>query len=327
MHYGPVMIDIQGVGLDSKERALLKHPGVGGVLLFKRNYLDKETLKALVADIRNTAEHPILIAVDHEGGCVWRFREGFTVLNPARDYGTRYDKDPIAAKTFAENCGFTMARELLACGIDLSFAPVLDIDRGISEVVVDRAFHSNPHVVAELAGSFIEGMNRAGMAATGKHFPGHGGIRADSHFKESIDTRSLAVLMEEDLIPFVQLKDKLGGIMPAHIIFPAVDSVPTGFSNVWLQDILRKKIGYQGAIISDCLSMKGAAIGGDYVLRSRMALDAGCDMVIMAQQDHETLHWVLDKLERVPSTESQQRLNALAGNFQNAETHEKVAMS
>lgn len=312
MHYGPLMIDIQGTALIEEERVLLKHPGVGGVLLFSRNYSDKETLKNLIVDIRESAGHSVLIAVDHEGGRVWRFREGFTRLEAAHEYGLLYDKNPNEARAWAEKNGWVMASELLTCGIDLSFAPVLDLDYGLSEVIGDRAFHRDPKVVVELAGAFIDGMHRAGMAVTGKHFPGHGGIRTDSHFKEAIDNRLLDELMKEDILPFCHLSHKLNAIMPAHVIFPNVDSVPAGFSKRWLQDILRQKLNFQGAIISDCISMKGAAMGGDFVVRSRMALDAGCDMVILAQQDRDTLLWVLDKLDRNTGTKSQTRLASLA---------------
>lgn len=315
MHYGPMMMDIQGTSLTTEERELIKHPGLGGILLFTRNYIDKKTLKALISEIRHQSEHPLLIAVDHEGGKVWRFREGFTVLPPAGEYGRLYDNEPEAALGLAEKNGYIMASELLEIGVDLSLAPVLDVDQHLSEVIGDRAFHHDPNVVAILAEAFIRGMNSAGMAATGKHFPGHGGSKNDSHFKEVIDNRSLETLMNLDIVPFAKLNKVLQAIMPAYVIYPQVDSVVAGFSHIWLQEILRKKCGFEGAIISDCISMKGTAIGGDFVVRARMALDAGCDMVILSQQNTETQKWVLDKLDRKLGEASERRLKGLAGKF------------
>jgi beta-N-acetylhexosaminidase len=317
MYYGPVWIDLEGSTLTAKEKELLKNQSVGGILLFTRNYTGLDSLKALIAEIRANAKNSLLIAVDHEGGRIWRFKEGFTKLPPAADYGKLYDKDSKAALNLAFNAGWVMASELLDCGIDLSLAPVLDLDKGISEVIGDRAFHQDVQVIAELAAAFIRGMNQVGMAATGKHFPGHGGIVTDSHLAEAIDPRPLQTLLAEDMVPFAKLSNQLAAIMPAHVIYPAVDSVPAGFSKRWLQEILRKELQFKGAVISDCLSMKGASMAGDFVLRARMALDAGCDMVILAQQDREQLQWVLDKLDRTTSSISNDRLKALAGQFQN----------
>lgn len=317
MHYGPVMIDLEGTEISSKEKELLQNPNVGGVLLFSRNYAGLTALKALVAELRALAKNPLLIAVDHEGGRVWRFKEGFTKLPPAADYGKLYARDPKSALNLAYNAGWVMAAELLDCGIDLSLAPVLDLDSGISEVIGDRAFHSDPNILAELAAAFIQGMNKVGMAATGKHFPGHGGCAPDSHFAEAIDTRPLETLLANDMVPFAKLNTVLAAVMPAHVIYSAVDSVPAGYSKRWLQEILRKQLQFNGAIISDCLSMQAASMAGDFVLRARMALDAGCDMVILAQQDRNQLLWVLDKLERTTSIPSNERLQALAGKFQN----------
>lgn len=315
MYYGPVMIDLEGVSLSPKERVLLQHAAVGGVLLFKRNYTNIAALKSLVAEIREVAINPVLIAVDHEGGIVWRFKEGFTKLPAAKSFGQLYDNNPSDGLSQAKNAGMIMAKELLQCGIDISFAPVLDLDKAISQVILDRAFHSDPNIVTQLAGAFIEGMNEAGMAATGKHFPGHGGCESDSHLEHAIDSRSLNTLQAEDLLPFQNLSSVLKGVMPAHVIYPDIDSVPAGYSKRWLQDILRMELGFKGAIISDCLSMKGAAIGGDFVVRARMALDAGCDMVILCQQERELVAWVLDKLDRETSEYSNQRLSQMAGDF------------
>lgn len=317
LEYGSLMIDLEGTELTPEERVLLQHKTVGGVILFARNFHSITQLKTLVQDIRTTSKKALLIAVDHEGGRVWRFEQGFTKLPAAQHYGELYAENPDNALHVARNAGWIMAAELLDCGIDFSLAPVLDIDKGVSSVIGDRAFSSDPHIISRLAGAFIEGMNHVGMAATGKHFPGHGGCAPDTHFAAAIDNRTLDLLLKDDLIPFRDLSSKLGAIMPAHVLYPTVDSVPAGFSKIWLQDILRDNLGFKGAIISDCLSMKGAAIGGDFVVRARMALDAGCDMVILCQQTRELMQWVLDNVARRTSTLSNQRLSQLAGKFQN----------
>jgi beta-N-acetylhexosaminidase len=314
MHYGPVMIDLKGLSLSEAERALIQHPMVGGVLFFTRNYHDITQLKSLVAEIRHTAhQKPLLLAVDHEGGRVWRFRKDFHVLGPAKDYGLIYAQDPQAGLKCAEEAGTLMAAELLASGIDLSLAPVLDVDSGISEVIGDRAFDHDPARVGELAGAFIAGMAAAGMAATGKHFPGHGGCQLDSHIAQPIDTRSFEQIWDHDLVPFRQLSPVLKAVMPAHVIYPSVDAMPAGFSSQWLQTILREKIGFEGAIISDCLSMTGAAAaGGDLLSRAHKALGAGCDRVIVCQQSIEDLTHFLENLNRETSAHSHRRLANMA---------------
>lgn len=315
MYYGPVMIDLSGLDLLSDEKVLLAHPRVGGVILFSRNYQDVEQLKELIKSIRKVANKPLLITVDHEGGRVWRFNTGFTKLPPLRSYGVLYEENKAKALRFACNAGRVMASELLDCGIDLSLAPVVDLDKGVSKVIGDRAFHRDPAVVVELASAFIAGMNEMGMSAIAKHFPGHGGCAPDSHIAMPVDARSLAELKTEDMIPFIKLSALLGAVMPAHITYPAVDNVPTGFSSRWLQDILRQELKFGGAVISDCLSMKGAAIGGDFVVRAQMALDAGCDMVILCQQDRALVSWIVEHLARDGTAESTQRLALLAGKF------------
>lgn len=329
MQYGSVMIDLEGKTLLPTEHALLAHPRVGGVILFSRNYQDIAQLKALIADIRAAAAKPLLLAVDHEGGRVWRFNEGFTKLRSAKHYGDLYQQDPTEGLKAAHNAGAVMAAELLDCGIDFSLAPVLDVEKGVSEVIGDRAFSSDPKVVSELAKAFIEGMNAVGMRATGKHFPGHGGCAPDSHIAQPVDNRSLEALLADDLIPFSQLSSSLSAVMPAHITYPAVDNVPAGFSRRWLQDILRGQLGFQGVIISDCLSMKGAAIGGDFVVRAQMALDAGCDMVILCQQTRDLVSWFLDNLAKDGSAGSSERLAKMAGQFQNEamQTRQLIAAS
>lgn len=317
MQYGPVMIDLEGKTLLPSEHALLAHPRVGGVILFTRNYQDIAQLKALIIDIRAAAQKPLLLAVDHEGGRVWRFNEGFTKCPPSKRYGDLYQRDPSEALKLAHNAGWVMATELLDCGIDFSLAPVLDLDKGLSEVIGDRAFSRDPAVVSELAKAFIQGMNAVGMRATGKHFPGHGGCALDSHIAQPVDNRTLDALLADDLIPFANLSSLLSAIMPAHITYPAVDTVPAGFSRRWLQDILRQQLAFKGTIISDCLSMKGAAMGGDFVVRAQMAIDAGCDMVILCQQTRDLVTWFLDNLGRDSTAESSQRLSNMAGQFQN----------
>lgn len=316
-HYGPLMIDLEGTSLNPKECALLQHSTVGGVILFTRNFTDRAALKVLVEEIRTVAGKPILIAVDHEGGRVWRFHKDFTKLPAARRFAQDFKEDPESAKNFARNAGWVMAAELLDCEIDLSLAPVLDLDKGVSSVIGDRSFDRDPKVVSQLAKAFIEGMNSVGMQATGKHFPGHGSCAPDSHFAEAIDDRTFEEMLNDDLIPFKELSTTLGAIMPSHVVYPKVDSVPAGYSKRWLQDVLRKQIGFNGAIISDCLSMKGAAIGGDFVVRARMAIDAGCEMVILCQQERSLMQWVVDNLDRETSAESHERLSRLAGNFEN----------
>jgi beta-N-acetylhexosaminidase len=325
MRHGVVMMDLEGKTLSPEEHSLIRHPSVGGIIFFSRNYEDIEQLRKLVHDIRATTVHkPFLLAVDHEGGRVWRFKDGFSRLGPARDYGREYDKDPAHALNLAQRAGQVMAQELLDCGIDLSLAPILDLDSGISSVIGDRAFHEDPRKVVVLARAFIEGMAAAGMKATGKHFPGHGGCALDSHIEKPRDDRALETLWNHDLVPFRALHQDLGAIMPAHVIYDAVDAMPAGFSRQWLQPILREKIGFEGAIISDCLSMKGAAMGEDtgevavdLCSKGEKALDAGCDMLIVCQQSRSVLSAFLNHLNRTADPDSTERLKRLAGNFKN----------
>lgn len=282
MTLGPVMLDVAGEALTDAERERLRHPLVGGVILFSRNYRSPEQIAALAGEIHALRQPRLLVAVDHEGGRVQRFRDGFTLLPPVRNLGRLYDENPKRARRLAHTAGWLMASELRAVDVDFSFAPVLDLDRGVSAVIGDRAFHGNPDAVAALAGSYVAGMAEAGMAATGKHFPGHGGSVADSHVALPVDDRSYGDLYVEDLVPFERLMENgLAGVMPAHVLYPRVDSQPAGYSRVWLQEILRQRMGFQGVIFSDDLSMGGARGAGGMTERAELALSAGCDMVLV----------------------------------------------
>jgi beta-N-acetylhexosaminidase len=281
MTLGPVMLDIEGSELSAEDRELLAHPNVGGVILFSRNYRSPEQLRALTAEIHALRQPELLIAVDQEGGRVQRFRDGFTPLPAMHALGHKYDLDREAALHLAERCGWLMAAELRACGVDLSFAPVLDLDYGLSEVIGDRAFHRDPQAVARLAGRFAAGMRHAGMAAVGKHFPGHGGVAADSHHALPEDRRSYADLLD-DMLPYERLiEEGLAGVMVAHVVYSRLDRLTAGFSRWWLNNELRIRLRFQGAVFSDDLSMAGAAIAGGPTERARLALEAGCDVVLV----------------------------------------------
>ena len=272
---GPVMLDVEGTVITPEEQDRLRHPAAGGIILFRRNYQSPEQIIDLVATIRATRPE-LLIAVDHEGGRVQRFRDGFTRLPPACRYEATGDVDLV------EKSGWLMAAELRAIDVDFSFAPVLDVECGISQVIGDRAFSTEPETVTRLAGAFTQGMRRAGMAAVGKHFPGHGGVVEDSHLALPVDPRTMNELEQRDLKPFkALLAQGLEGIMPAHVIYSEIDANPAGFSPYWIQQVLRQKLGFDGAVFSDDLSMAGAAYAGGYVDRARLALNAGCDMVLV----------------------------------------------
>jgi len=296
MSLGPVMLDVSGHALTAEERERLRHPLTGGVILFSRNYESPEQVAALVRAIHAVRNPPLLVAVDHEGGRVQRFRDGFTVLPAVARFGEVWDENPARGRRLAETAGWLMATELRAIGVDFSFAPVLDVDRGISGVIGDRSFHASPDAVAELAHAYMTGMHRAGMAATGKHFPGHGGVEADSHVAVPEDNRTYEDIYMEDIVPFERMiRYGLEGIMPAHVIYTRVDPRPAGFSQFWLQRVLRQGLGFEGVIFSDDLSMEGAKVAGGIVERGRAALSAGCDMVLVCN-DPESAGVLLDGL-------------------------------
>jgi beta-N-acetylhexosaminidase len=298
MSLGPVMLDVVGTKLTADDVRRLKHPLVGGVILFARNFENCEQLKALTASIHQVRQPPLLIAVDHEGGRVQRFREGFTKIPPMREFGKLWDTDRKQANKLAEEAGWILAAELRAHGVDFSFTPILDMDYGDSLVIGDRAFHRKPQAINELAFHLMLGLKKGGMAAVGKHFPGHGFVVADSHVSIPVDDREFDQIAQNDMQPFRQMIDEgLPAIMPAHVIYPKVDDKPAGFSKKWLQKVLRERLGFNGVIFSDDLSMEGATVGGDVTTRSLAALEAGCDMILLCNRPDladellEKLHW------------------------------------
>lgn len=278
--YGRLMLDLKGVSLDRDERLQLQNPQVGGVILFSRNIQSRDQICDLVAEIRACSKS-LLVAVDQEGGRVQRLREGFTAIPSMQAIGNLIVRSPEEGLDLSKDLGWLMASEVIACGLDLSFAPVLDVDRDTSSIIGDRSFSDQPEIVISAAEAFIKGMHDAGMAATGKHFPGHGGIVADSHLEAPVDDRSWNTLYARDIQPFAKLSKMLDAVMPAHITFPSVDPDSVGFSSFWLNDVLRGKLGFEGIIFSDDLTMKGADIAGGYVDKAKLALKAGCDMILV----------------------------------------------
>lgn len=313
MSLGPVMMDLAGTEISQEELELLKNPLVGGVILFTRNFVSIEQITDLVRAIHAVRTPHLLVAIDHEGGRVQRFHEGFTRLPPASVYGKMYREDADKARDYAEKAGWLLAAELRAIGVDFSFAPVLDLAHGVSGVIGDRAFRAKPDVVATLAYASMHGMLRAGMHAVGKHFPGHGGVTEDSHLALPVDHRELDVLLKEDIVPFAKMiANDLSGIMPAHVIYEKVDDRPAGYSRIWLQDILRARLRFQGVIFSDDLSMEAAGIAGGYGSRAQHALDAGCDMVLVCNHP-EGVAEVVGQLAGYSNPTSQMRLVRMHG--------------
>lgn len=291
------MADVGGLALDAEDREVLAHPLVGGVILFARNYSDPEQLRALCDDILGIRKKPrLLLAVDHEGGRIQRFRVGFSRIPNMRSLGRLWEESSVRALHEAQQHGATIARELTGYGIDLCFAPVLDLDYGVSTVIGDRAFDADPRRVISLARAFIAGLAQHGMAATGKHFPGHGAIAADSHLELPVDRRALAQMEQADLVPFKALiDDGIASLMMAHVRYSSVDETPASLSRKWIHQYLRRKLGYRGAVFCDDLSMNGAAVVGDIVERSVMALEAGCDMLPVCN-DRAAVAQLLDAL-------------------------------
>jgi beta-N-acetylhexosaminidase len=313
MSLGPVMLDVEGVTLTPADRDLLREPAVGGVILFSRNYESPDQVADLVADIRALRSPPLLIAVDHEGGRVQRFRDGFSPIPAMRHLGIEYDNNPEVALGLARQSGWLIASELRAAGIDLCFAPCVDLDWGVSEVIGDRAFHKSPDVVAELAAAFSRGLRSAGMAAVAKHFPGHGAVVADSHLQLPIDRREYGEVLD-DMRPYERLigNGTVAGVMLAHVVYHEMDDMPAGFSNRWIGRELRSRLGFGGAVFCDDLSMKATDPYGSMRRKARLALDAGCDMVLVCN-DRRRAEQAVQSLNEYSNPLSLVRLARLHG--------------
>ena len=313
MSIGPLMIDLEGVDISPQEREWLTHPAVGGVILFTRNYQNKQQLTSLVSELHAIKKPKLLIAVDQEGGRVQRLRDGFTEYPPMRSLGKLYDENPTQGLKLSELLACHLATELREVGIDFTFAPILDLDTGKSEVIGDRAFHSDIDAVSALVSKFVVGLRKGGMESVGKHFPGHGTVKADSHFECPIDDRYENDLMFSDIIPFQRLIDHgIAGIMSAHVIYTHVDKLPASFSSHWLTNVLRRQLGFQGVIFSDDLSMKGAHVLGEITKRLKAALDAGSDMVLICNHP-EDIPDALEYLSEYNNPSSQCRLARFHG--------------
>lgn len=310
MPLGPVIVDVEGFELTAAERQRLLHPLVGGVILFTRNYADREQLGRLTAAIHALRTPRLPISVDHEGGRVQRFRPGFTPIAPMRELGRLWDRDVLAACKEATEVGYTIGSELRAVGVDLSYTPVLDLDYGASSVIGDRAFHADERVVTMLARSLSHGLLLAGIGNCGKHFPGHGYASADSHIALPVDDRSLKDILAHDGAPYGWLGRTLTAVMPSHVLYPQVDSRTAGFSPYWLRTILRKRLGFDGLIVSDDLTMAGAAVAGDIVARAEAAYAAGCDTVLVCNRP-DLADELLARLKKPRNPKLARRLAAL----------------
>ncbi|EKD71323.1 MAG: hypothetical protein ACD_46C00216G0001 [uncultured bacterium] len=312
---GSLIIDIAGTKLSPEDTDILSHPLVGGVIFFSRNYESRAQLQELTRQIRLTSKQPLLIMIDQEGGRVQRCIKEFTRLPAMAVFGKLYDQSPENACQKARECGWLMAAELLTVGIDLSLAPVLDLNKNLSHVIGDRAFHSMPEIVSQLTQHFIAGMKDAGMAAVGKHFPGHGSVSVDSHVAIPNDTRKMNEIEQEDLLPFVALiRSGIKAIMAAHIVFSAVDELPVSYSRCWLQEILRNKLGFSGAIFSDDLNMEGANVSSSYAHRVAEARAAGCDFALLCNNRQGVIE-VLDQLKSNEHQINFEKWSVLQGNF------------
>lgn len=313
MSLGPVMLDIAGPTLAEADRRRLRHAQVGGVILFSRNYQNPQQLRELCREIHALRDPRLLVAVDQEGGRVQRFRDGFEAIPAMGHLGDYYDEAPAQALRLAETFAWVMASELLGYGVDLSFAPVLDIGNPISSVIGDRAFHRDPEVICHLANAWVRGMRNAGMEAVGKHFPGHGSVEGDSHHVMPFDRRSIAEIEALDLVPFRRVIDThLAGVMMAHVIYEQVDRRAAGYSSYWIGTVLRQQLGFEGTVFSDDLSMSGAEAVGGYAERARAALDAGCDILLVCNNP-EGADEVLEALAGYSSPVTQLRMVRLHG--------------
>ncbi len=302
---GPIMIDIAGTTLSQYDQEKIAHPNTGAIILFARNYEAPEQLTELNQQIKAARKGPVLIAVDQEGGRVQRFQNGFTRLPPAAAYAKQTE--------LTVDAGWLMAAELLSFGVDFSFAPVLDIDCGVSDIIGNRSFSQDTEQACQLTSSYSKGMRSAGMAAIGKHFPGHGAVALDSHLALPVDERDFDSIYSKDILPFKQLiNEGLEGIMPAHVVYPAIDELPAGFSAIWIGEILRKQLGFNGAVFSDDLSMEGAASVGDFSERAKLARTAGCDMILVCNNE-TAAEQVLDVTPVASNTLREQRLLAMLG--------------
>lgn len=305
------MVDVNGTALNADDRELMAHPMVGGVILFARNYESKSQVSELCRAIREACPRPLIIAVDQEGGRVQRLTEPFTRIPPMRAFGRFYDEDPSAALERVYQLGQLLGSEIREVGIDFSFTPVLDLDYGQSSVIGDRAFHASPEIVAILAGRLIAGLKSVGVAAVAKHFPGHGGVAADSHLELPVDQRSLETLANSDVAAFVPvITQGVGGVMPAHVVYSQADSHPAGFSAFWLQSVLRDQLSFTGAIFSDDLEMAGVAAGRSVLERAEAATASGCDMLLVCNNRSSVLT-LLDSAVAADSAESRARILAM----------------
>jgi beta-N-acetylhexosaminidase len=318
---GPVVIDVEGVQLTRNERERLRHPLVGMVILFARNFESPQQLAELTAEIHALREPPLLIAVDHEGGRVQRFRTGFTAIPAMAELGRLWDRDVLGACRTAVSTGYVMAAELRAHGVDFTFAPVLDLDWSRSSVIGDRALHRDARVVTMLANHFCHGLLLAGMANCGKHFPGHGWPAADSHHAIPLDERKLKQILAADAAPYRWLGATLASVMPAHVVYETVDRMPATFSRRWIEDTLRARLGFSGVVFSDDLSMEGARVAGGLLESAQAAVDAGCDMILVCN-DREAADRVLDGLRWTRGDRFAQRLARITPRGVAATAHE-----
>lgn len=313
MSLGPLMIDLCADILSAEERKLITSPRVGGVILFSRNFSSVQSLVDLINEIHALRHPKLLVAIDQEGGRVQRLREGFTQLPAVKLLGDMYDNDPSRACKLAELTGWLMAVELRSIGIDFSFAPILDLNFGVSQVIGDRAFHKDPEIVSILAQKYIHGMRTAGMQAVGKHFPGHGAVMADSHIDLPVDTREYQDILMEDLVPFQRMINQgLAGLMSAHVVYEKIDKNIATYSSKWLQTVLREQMEFEGVIFSDDLSMKAANCSEEYLERTQRALNAGCDMALICNASEQARE-VVEKLEDYNNPASQIRLTRMHG--------------